>query len=129
MSGPKAERVIEAYTILRDKRSELKRAYEADDAVLTGKMDRLEAWLLKTMQDVGTDQLKGNGAIAYISTKDRAKSDDWGTFWEWLAENKRLDMLEKRVATKTIMEYFEEFQELPPGISITRERTVNVRKA
>lgn len=129
MAGPKAEQVIEAYTKLRDRRSELKRMYEADDAVLVQKMDKLEAWLLKTMQDVGTDQLKGNGAIAFVTTRDRAKSDDWGTFWDWLAENKRLDMLEKRVATKTVMDYYNEFQELPPGISISRERTVNVRKA
>lgn len=128
MSGPTADQVISAYTALRDKRSALKRAFEADDEQLVQKMDKLEAWLLKTMQTIGTDQLKGGGGIAYITTKDRAQSDDWGTFWNWLAENKRLDMLEKRVSTKTVMQYYEEFQELPPGISVSRERTVNVRK-
>lgn len=129
MSGPKAEQVILAYTALRDKRSELKKAYEADDAVLVDKMDKLEAWLLKTMQTVGTDQLKGAGNTAFVSIRDVAKCDDWGTFWNFLAENKRLDMLEKRVSSKTVGEYLEEFGELPPGISISREKRVNVRKS
>jgi hypothetical protein len=129
MSGPKAEDVIEAYTKLRDKRSELKRAYEAEDSILKDKMRKLDAWLLGKMAEVGTTQLKGNGSVAFISTIDKAKCDDWGTFWQWLADNARLDMLEKRVANKSISEYLEEFGELPPGISVTREKTVNVRKA
>lgn len=129
MSGHKAEQVIDAYAKLREQRSALKRQYDADDNVLKEKMRKLEAWLLKTMQEVGTDQLKGGGLIAFTSTLDRAKCDDWGTFWQWLAENARLDMLEKRVSSKTVSEYLEEFGELPPGISVNREKTVNVRKA
>lgn len=129
MAGPKAEQVIEAIVKLRDQRSALKRQYEADDAILKDKVAKLDAWLLKTMQEVGTDQLKGGGYIAFTSTIDRAKCDDWGSFWTFLAENGRLDMLEKRVSSKTVSEYLEEFGELPPGISISRERTVNVRKS
>lgn len=129
MAGVEAKQVIDAYQKLREQRSQLKRAYEADDEVLKDKMRKLDAWLLKTMDEVGTDQLKGNGSIAFITTSDRANASDWGEFWNWLAENKRLDMLEKRVSTKTVMEYYREFAELPPGISVSIERTVNVRKA
>lgn len=129
MSGVKAEQVIEAYTKLRDKRAELKKEYEAADAALKDKIAKLDAWLLETMQSVGTDQLKGNGSIAFKSVVTKAGCEDWGEFWNFCANAHRLDMLEKRVSVKSVTEYLKEHGSLPPGISVRQEVTVNVRKA
>ncbi|MES2704831.1 MAG: hypothetical protein V4649_19505 [Bacteroidota bacterium] len=123
-----ANKVTQAYVALRDKRSEIKQAYEAEDAVIRDKMDRLEAWLMTTLRAIGADSLKTEHGTAFISTRDRASCADWGTLWAWMAENGRLDMLEKRVSTKPIVEYLEQYGELPPGVSINREQTIVVRR-
>lgn len=127
--GPTADQVTFAYINLRDKRKELKDAYEAADAELVAKMDKIEVWLLMQLDALGADSLKTEHGTAYISTRDRATCGDWGTFWEWAAANGRVDMLEKRVATKPVAEYLEQYGELPPGISIERERSVTIRRA
>lgn len=123
-----ADQVIAAYLKLRDARSEAKRAFEAADKVLVDKMDKLEVWLLNKMDEVGTEQLKGGDAIAFVSSKSRATCGDWGTFWSFLSEEGRLDMLEKRVASNTVMDYYKETGQLPPGLNISMERTVNIRR-
>lgn len=123
-----ADKVTQAYVALRDKRAELKRAFEAEDAKLKDQMNTLEIWLLKALDTLGADQLKTQHGTAYISTRDRAGCADWGTFYPWITETGRVDMLEKRVSTKPITEYLEENGELPPGINIQRERTIIVRR-
>ena len=67
-----ADQVITAYIKLRDKRSEIKKAYEAEDKELTAKMDQLETWLLSKVDEVGTEQRKAGDGAAVISTRDRA---------------------------------------------------------
>lgn len=123
-----ANRVTAAYVKLRDQRTDLKRTYEADDATLKDKMNKLEVWLMNTLRAVGADSLKTDAGTAYISTRDRASCADWGTLWAWLASEGRLDMLEKRVSTGPVVQYLEEMGELPPGVSINREQTIVVRR-
>lgn len=123
-----ADRITEAYVKLRDQRSLNKRAFDAEDALLKEKMNKLEAWLLTKLREVGADSFKTEHGTAYISTRDRASCADWGVLWGWLAENGRLDMLEKRVSTKPVSEYLDQYGELPPGISIEREQTIVVRR-
>jgi hypothetical protein len=123
-----ADKVTEAYVALRDRRSELKRAFEAEDAILKEKQNKLEVWLMTRLRELGAESLKTANGTAYITTRDRASCADWGTLWAWMAEHGRVDMLEKRVSTGPVVEYLNEFGELPPGISINREQTIVVRR-
>lgn len=123
-----ANAVTAAYVKLRDQRSENKRAFEAEDAILKEKMRKLEVWLLTKLNEVGADSFKTDSGTAYITTRDRASCADWGILYPWISEHGRPDMLEKRVATGTVTEYLEEHGELPPGISINREKTIAVRR-
>lgn len=123
-----AGEVTAAYVRLRDERKELKDKYEAEDAILKDKMGKLEVWLMQTLDAIGADSLKTDAGTAYFSTRDRATCADWGTLYPWITEEGRVDMLEKRLATKPIVEYLEEKGELPPGVNIQRERTIIVRR-
>ena len=124
------EQVMTAYVKLRDKRSALKKKWEEMDEVIKADMEKMEAWLLKKLGEAGTDTFKNPAGTAYISETVRAGCADWTLFWKWCADNQRVDMLEKRVASKAIQEYMEERGgELPPGITITVYRDVIVRRA
>lgn len=124
------EQVMTAYIKLRDKRAALKKKYEELDEQLKADMAQMDGWLLKKLNAAGTDTFKNAAGTAYISETVRAGCADWTLFWEWAANNKRVDMLEKRVASKSIQDYMEEHNnELPPGITITTYRDVVVRRA
>lgn len=125
-----ANNVIKAYVTLRDRKAELKKVFDAEEAQIKAKLDRLEAWLLKNMDAMGTSQLKSPEGFgtAYIRTQVRASCADWGIFHQFLLESGRLDFMEKRVSSKAVQDYVEEHKELPPGINIHQERVVTVNR-
>lgn len=121
--------VVQAYVKLRESRSVLKKAYEEEDGVIKQKMERLETWLMTKMTETGAKQLGSDHGTAYQQTVFKGNCSDWSSFWEWLAENKRFDMVEHRVSVKTIQEYYQETGEMPPGINVSPELKVVVRKS
>lgn len=124
-----ADKIIEAYIKLRDKRAELKAAFDEQDRGLREKQDRLDAWLLETMDKLGVESIKAAAfGTAFIQVKKRSSCGDWSTFWNWVADHKRFDMLEKRVSQKPVADYLAETGELPPAINMQQERTVTVRR-
>lgn len=128
MTQINADTVTAAYIKLRDQRSELKKAYDQEDQVLKDKMDRLETWLMETMQNTNATQLGTAHGTAYIQTQYKASCSDWPTFWAFVADNGRFDMLEKRVSSKTVNEYIEETGDAPPGVNVAAELKVVVRR-
>lgn len=117
------------YVELRDKRSALKKKYDAADKEMVDVMDKIEAWFLKKMGDAGTDTIKNDAGTAYIQVKKRYSAADWPGYWAWLRENNRLDMLEKRVSATAVKEYEAEYKELPPFLNVSAEREVVIRRA
>ncbi|MGH7745346.1 MAG: hypothetical protein ACREQ5_11215, partial [Candidatus Dormibacteria bacterium] len=113
----KLDTIIEKYVMLRDKRANLKRSFEEQDEELRNNQNKLEAYLLRNMNEQGVDTIKTQAGTAYIQIKARAFCADWSLFWKWTAENSRVDMLEKRVSSRIIQEYEVETGELPPGIN------------
>lgn len=129
MTAPTVDTVVEAYTKLREQRSELKKDYEVADEALKAKVSRLEVWLMQNVLKDGTENVKTKHGTAYLSTEIKVSSGDWTITWDWLLENRRLDMLEKRLSSKAIQEYKEESGEYPAGVNISSERVVRVRKS
>jgi hypothetical protein len=133
MAEVNASTVIEAFVLLRDKRSELKKEFAAADKILEEKQDRLDAWLLKAMETTGSDQLacKGVGtAFRQMSTK--MSCTDWTSFWPKIGELGRYDFLEKRLSAKAIQEFLDDPANkgvVLPGITTFNEYKVVVRRA
>jgi len=124
-----ADSVIEEYVAVRDARAEIKKEYDDADARLKLELERRETWLLSAIDSVGVEALRGEHGTAFIQVKRRSSCGDWPTFWQYLADNKRFDLLEKRVSQAPIAKMIEEGEDLPPGINIHSERTVTVRRS
>ena len=129
MAQVNVDTVIQAYVKLRDMRSELKQKYDAKNVELKAKMERLEVYLLETMNTTNASQLGSEHGTAYKQTSMRANCSDWPTFWAFQQESGRFDMTEKRVASKAIQTYYEENGELPPGINMAQEVKVIIRRS
>lgn len=129
MANVTVDKVIQAFVKLREQRSSLKAAYTEEDELLKAKMDKLDAWLMTQMQNTGATQLGSEHGTAYQQTVYKGNCSDWPTFWKWISANGRFDMMEKRVSIKSIQEYFQESGEMPPGINVSPELKVIVRKS
>lgn len=125
-----ADKVIAAYVMLRDQRSELKQAYEAQDNELKAKMETLDTWLLKTFEEVGSDQFKSPHGVAFRQVVTRMSCGDWTNFWPTMARLGRYDFLQKRLSEKAISDYLaEEGHEELPGLTMFHEYKVGIRRA
>ena len=129
MAQVNVDSVIKAYVKLRDQRSELRQEYAAQDDALKEKMDKLEAYLLQNMQATGTTQLGSPHGTAYQQVTMKGNCSDWPSFWGFIGDTGRFDMMEKRVAVKAIQTYYEETGELPPGVNINPELKIIVRRS
>lgn len=129
MAQVNADTVIAAYIKIRDQRSVIKKEYTDKDEVLLAKMDKLEAYLLEQMQGIGVKQLGSEHGTAYQQVVMKGNCSDWPSFWGFLAETGRFDMMEKRVSVKAIQTFYEDTGELPPGVNINPELKIIIRRA
>lgn len=129
MAQVTVDTVVAAYLKLREKKSDLKKAFDLENEDIEAKMKRLETHLMKVMQDTGSTQLGSAHGTAYQQTVMKGNCSDWPSFWGYCAENGRFDMLEKRISVKTIQEHYTETGEMPPGINVNPELRVVIRKS
>lgn len=122
--------VVSKYIALRDKRSELKKAYEAEDAKYKEAMEKCEAWLLLQCNTLGVDNLAVKGVGTAIKGKDmKVSCKDWPAFHAWVMANHQLDMFERRISRATVKAFMEDHEgAIPPGLDVIFEQVVTVRR-
>ena len=78
------------------------------------------------------DEGKDTGAAGrlyrvQIKDKETPKVNNWNEFWDFIAVNKRFDLLQKRTSDKAIMDMVEANQ-MPPGVETVLIPDVSVTK-
>lgn len=123
-------KLVEVHLKIRDKRAALKHEFDAADADLKTKQERLETEMLRQLLEAGADSIKtpAGTVIKYEDIKPRA--DDWDAVYKWIVANDAFELLERRVKQGFVKDYMEENHgELPPGISVFRTVTARVRRS
>ena len=127
------EKLTKAYIAIRDKRAEIKKAFDLEYTELGSKLDRLQAELLRFMQENKSEAIKTTFGTVYRQEEVKPSCSDWSALDAWEKANPDInasDILEKRVSKKFITEYMEAHEgALPPGISIYREYVARVRRS
>jgi hypothetical protein len=127
---PKLDKITATYIKIRDKRTALKREYEAEDQKLKDQLETLDGFLLGTLRDLGVESLKTKHGTVYQSVSVKPSCGDWNGFYAWIAEHEAFDALERRVKKSFIVNYMEDNSgELPPGITVLQEYTITVRRS
>lgn len=124
----KLNELVEKYIAIRDKRAQLKAKYEAKAAVLDGVLDKIEATLLKTFDDVGMDSVKTSAGTAYRTLRTTASVADWDAFFAYVKEHNAWEMLERRCSKTAVEQFRAANDDLPPGLNWREERVVNIRR-
>ena len=80
--GPDA--LTAAYISLRDKRKELKDAYEAEDFKLVAKMEKVEVVLMQKLKALKVDSFKTQSGTVYTvdTVKYSCAKEAWDLFWQ-----------------------------------------------
>ena len=125
-----AEQVIEKYVSLRDKKAELKKAFDAEVKKLDDAMETMETYLMALMNELGgVDNIKTGAGTAYKAQRTKASIADRQLAREFVLETGNLDLLELRASSTAVKQYLDENGALPPGFNAIVEESINIRRA
>lgn len=126
----KISEAVEIYVKLRDKKAQLKAEYQDAVAPIQEKMDKLEQKFLEMMNTTGVDSIKTTSGTAYTSVKTSASVADKDAFFNYVKDNNEWALMEVRASSTAVKQFVEAKEgEIPPGINLNTERTVNVRRS
>lgn len=129
MTNANVESIVSAYIKVRDEVAQIKASHKAQLEPYTQALDKLESQMLQILSDAGVESMKTAAGTAYRSEKASVTVADKSAFMDFIESNKAFDLLDVR-ANKTAVEGFmAEHQDVPPGVNIRREVTVNFRRA
>ena len=121
--------LVDKYIKLRDSLAEDKKQFEANIARKKELMDRVEAKILEIFNETGVESCRTEGGTAYRSTRVSVTTADPYEFREFVQANEAWDLLEIRPAKKAVESYAESKGALPPGVNMSRQYTINIRRS
>lgn len=124
------DRLTKVFIKIRDKRSELKAAFDKEDAGLKLQQEKLENAMLAHMNATGAKSVRTDFGTVYRQEEVKPSASDWDSLYRWIKANDAFDALERRVKKTFVTEYMETNDgALPPGVSVHREFVVRVRRS
>lgn len=121
--------LIEKYIQLRDKKTQMKSEFDAKLAPIEEAMQKIEAHIMKTLNELGSDRIGGATGVAFKSTQNSATVADKELFRQFVLENDRWELADIRAAKAAIKEYIDENDDLPPGINWRSETVIRVNRS
>ena len=128
MSLPK---LVKAFRNLRDKRSELKAEFEAQDKALVEQQEKIQSYLLTHCNENDVNSVKTDEGTFYRKRKVNYWCSDWESFHKFVLEHQIPEILQKRIAQKNLEEFLaEEGNEhlVPIGLQSDSTYTITVQK-
>lgn len=127
--APQVAALVERYIALRDRKTELKAAYDASVADIDTAMERVENYLLHVMQELGVESVRTPFGTPYISRRTSASVADWESFLDFVKRNDEWSMLKRDVTKTVIASWRAAHNDLPPGLNWREERVVNIKRS
>lgn len=118
------------YIKIREARSKLKKEWEAQDAELKEKLERLEGEMLRFLHDTQQESARTASGTFYKQEEITPTGSDWDALYRWIVQHDAFDALDKRIKKTFVKTYMDEHDgAIPPGISVFREYVVRVRRS
>lgn len=127
--GMTSAMLVEKYLALRDKMAAIKEAQKAELNRYANIMGTLEGWMLEDLNNAGINSIAGPAGTFYKTTRASAKVVKWADALDWIKQNEAWELLEARVSKVQAEAIVAETGQPIPGIAMTREHVLNVRKA
>tara|TARA_R110000822_G_scaffold19318_1_gene63100 strand:+ start:1336 stop:1737 length:402 start_codon:yes stop_codon:yes gene_type:complete len=122
-------KLTRTYIKIRDKRNEVKAAFDKEYERLSEQQDLIKQKLMDHCKEHGVESVKTGAGLFYRTTKTKYWTNDWEQMHQFILEHEVPELLERRVSQKAIAQYLEENPDkLPKGLNSVTEYTINVRK-
>ncbi len=121
---------VQQYIEIRNDLDAKRKAYQEEERELKSQLEDIQFEILNISDELGVDSLKTEFGTAYRSVKSSYRILDWEAYLEWAEKNGALHTLQKRVTKSAVDEIVNEDLEgdLPPGLDLYTEVTINIRK-
>lgn len=133
MEKPKSamtlDKAIMAYVRVRDRKKDIEARHVEELAPVNQMLERLEAYMLDLMDQAGLQSIKSPHGTAFKSRRTTAKVLEWDATLGYILEYEAWDLLERRVSKKAVEAIIEETQQPIPGVEVSTEIVINVRRA
>lgn len=123
------EKLVSGYVKLRDKKSALKAAYDAEVAKVDAVMDKVEAALLQHFTATGAEAVRTAAGTAYRTTTVKCSKADNVSWMQFLHNSGEWDLADVRPAKANIKAFRDAGNELPPGLNWSEEVMVGIRRS
>lgn len=120
--------MVQKYIQLRDKKAELKKAFDTSVESIDKALSKCEAFFMAKMKESGLESLPTEFGVPYQQKRTSCSVADPQAFKAWLHETGQWECADIRAAKKNIETFVEENQDLPPGLNWHAEIVVNVRR-
>lgn len=114
---------------IRDTRSANKRVYEEQDKPLRDEFETIENALLAHANKLGVTSMRVPSGSISVITKTRSSGEDWAAIYQWVVVSGRMDIFNRKLNDKVVEELIENDGGPPPGVKVSRERTIQVRRS
>lgn len=121
--------MVDKFIALRDKKAELAKKHAEELAPYNLALGTLEAWMLNTLNETGLKAMRAGAGTFYTTTRTSAKVETWGDVLAYIRENEAWELLEARVSKTAVEAIMEDTQTNIPGVTVSRELVLNVRRA
>lgn len=122
--------MVKVYTRVRDKRAELKAAFDEEDKALQAQLDKVKQGLLEYCKEHGVESVRTAHGLFYRTVKTRYWTSDWESMHKFIMEHELPEFFEKRLNQSAVKEFLEANPDLlPPGLNVDAEYNISVRKA
>jgi len=128
-SGLSLDALTRIYIKIRDKRAEIKSAFEEEDAKLVGQLDAIKSEMLEHCKTHGVDSVRTRAGLFYRTVKTRYWTNDWESMHAFVMEHQVPEFFEKRLNQSAVRQFLEDNPDLhPPGLNTDSEYVITVRK-
>lgn len=129
----KIDKLAAAYVKIRDARSQLKKDFEAEDSLLRGKLDTIEAEFNKVFQTLeGATNIKTGAGTVIRSRKTDYFVPDWSAMHGFILEHAdegALEMMQRRISPKAVAEFMQDYPDAEIPVSESHSYKITVRRA
>lgn len=121
--------MVEKYVRIRDHIKELEKKHVEELKKPRIALAILEHWLLDSLNKSETESARTKHGTAYKTVRTSCKVTDWIKTLAFIKKREAWDLLEARVSKTAAVAIVDEIKAPIPGVEITQENGVNVRRA
>ena len=121
--------LAKVYIKIRNKKSELTRAYDAEVAALDAQTDQISSVMKEQLRALDILSAKTAYGTVSLVTKTKYVAQDREAMKQFIIDHQAIDLLEMRIAQLNMKKFLEENPGVvPTGLNILSEITISVRK-